>query len=270
MYDIGRSLDNQILEVMKNRPAVIMTEALEPRIIEAACFLPRFVRPIFLADESEVKEVIHRELGHLDPTRVEFALSESTFINPDKRTDLIEEFAKACVDLPDDISRTKDFDEAVQTIRTPARFGIMAVRQGHADIVVGGVTHEPREYFRPMARLLAQQDVLCEAGVFVLPDSHPQGIFPHNIVVMGDVGLNATMTPDVMAHVAVGTCAVARDIFPRGRAAGDQRRHRLLLQQGLGRGSRTGAGATGQRTDSRHPGRTDPHGQPLPEHQHRE
>ena len=41
MYDIGKSLDNQILEVMKNRPTVVLTEALEPRIIEAACSLPR-------------------------------------------------------------------------------------------------------------------------------------------------------------------------------------------------------------------------------------
>ena len=43
-------------------------------------------------------------------------------------------------------------DEARQLISQPARFGIMAVRQGHADMVVGGITHEPRDYFRPMIR----------------------------------------------------------------------------------------------------------------------
>ena len=48
-------------------------------------------------------------------------------------------------------------------VQDPARFGIMAVRQGHADIVVGGITHEPRDYFRPMARLLAKQDIIAEA-----------------------------------------------------------------------------------------------------------
>ena len=214
MYDIEGSLDKQILEVMNNKPAVVFTEPTDARIIEAACYLPRFIRPVFLAPEEAVKETIARELGHVDSTRIEFALSESTFIDPEQRTDLLEEFARACTELPQAIRRSDDFDQALKLIRDPARFGIMAVRQGHADIVVGGITHEPREYFRPMTRLLAKQEVLCEAGVIVLPDSHPSDIFPHNILVVGDVGSNANMNPEVLANVAVGTCAVARDIFP--------------------------------------------------------
>ena len=43
-------------------------------------------------------------------------------------------------------------------------------------------------------RLLAKQEVLCEAGVIVLPDSHPGDIFPHNILVVGD-GSFAFPTP---------------------------------------------------------------------------
>ncbi|MCB1185253.1 butyrate kinase [bacterium] len=214
MYDIESSLDKQILAVARNRPAVIFTEADDPRVIEAACHLPRFIRPVFLASEETIKDVIHRELGHLDPTRVEFTLAESACIDPAARHDLLDEFARACTELPENISRTKDVDEARSLISDPCRFGIMAVRQGHADMVVGGITHEPKDYFRPMTRLLAKQEVLCEAGVIVLPDSHPQDIFPHNIVVVGDVGVNATMTPEALANVAVGTCAVARDLFP--------------------------------------------------------
>ncbi len=214
MYDIDAALDQQILQVQRNRPAVIFTEATDPRIIEAACHLTRFVRPILLASEDAVREVIARDLGHLDPTRVEFALTESAFCDPAQRPDLVEEFARACVELPQALRRTEDPDVAAELIREPARFGIMAVRQGHADMVVGGISHEPKDYFRPMIRLLAKQEILSEAGVFVLPDDHTAGIFPHNIVVIGDVGVNATMTPEVLANVAVGTCAVARDLIP--------------------------------------------------------
>lgn len=214
MYDIDASLDRQILESMKNKPAVIFAEATDARIIEAACHLPRFVRPVFLASEEAVKDVVHHEMDHVDPTRIEFTLSESHFCDPAERTDLLDEFARACTELPMHISRTTDLDEARQLISDPARFGIMAVRQGHADTVVGGISHEPRDYFRPMIRLLAKQEILSEAGVFILPDSHPEGIFPHNILVVGDVGANGTMNPEVLANVAVGTCAVARDIFP--------------------------------------------------------
>jgi len=214
MYDIEAALDKQILESMKNKPAVVFTEATDARIIEAACFLPRFVRPVFLASEDAVKDVISRELAHVDPTRIEFALSESAFVDPAERTDLLDEFSRACTELPQHMSRTQSMDEARELLIQPARFGIMAVRQGHADIVVGGITHEPRDYFRPMIRLLAKQDVLTEAGVIVLPDSHPEGIFPHNIMVVGDVGANGSMNSEVLANIAVGTCAVARDLIP--------------------------------------------------------
>ena len=145
MYDIDAALDQQILAVQQNRPAVIFTEATDPRIIEAACHLTRFVRPVFLAGEQEVKDVVHRELGHVDPTRVEFTLSESAFCDPEQREDLVEEFARACTELPEAMRRTDDLATAAQLIREPARFGIMAVRQGHADIVVGGIRHEPKD-----------------------------------------------------------------------------------------------------------------------------
>lgn len=214
MYDIEASLDKQILAAMNNRPAVVFAEALDPRVIEAVCHLPRFVRPVFLAAEEKVKQVIHEQLPHLDRTRAEFTLAESAFVDPLERTDLLEEFARACTELPQSLSRTRNFDEALELVSRPARFGIMAVRQGHADVVVGGATHEPRDYFRPMIRLLAKQEIVCEAGVIVLPDSHPQDIFPHNILVVGDVGVNATMNPEALAHCAVGTCAVARDLIP--------------------------------------------------------
>lgn len=214
MYDIDASLDRQILELMKNKPAVIFAEATDARIIEAACHLPRFVRPVFLAGEEAVKDVVQRELGHVDPSRIEFTLAAGHFCDPAKRTDLLDEFARAFTELPTHISRAKSMDEARQLASDPIRFGIMAVRQGHADMVVGGIAHEPRDYFRPMIRLLAKQEILSEAGVFILPDSHPEGIFPHNILVVGDVGANGTMNPEVLANVAVGTCAVARDLIP--------------------------------------------------------
>ena len=50
--------------------------------------------------------------------------------------------------------------------------------------------------------------------MFVLPEDDLPSVFPQNIVVFGDVGVNADMTPETLAKVAVGTCAVARDLIP--------------------------------------------------------
>ncbi len=214
MFDIEDTFDQQIQGFTKARPTVVFPEALDPRVIEAVCHLVRFVRPVFLASEPQVRDVIARSLGHVDADRVDFFLSESAFVDIPGRTDLVEEFARAQFEFCKEQDAEIPLDQARRTVMEPARFGIWAVRLGHADTVVGGATHAPRDYFRPMVRLLARQPVRCEAGVFVLPDDTTPDVFPHGIVVFGDVGVNATMTPEALAHVAVGTCVIARDLIP--------------------------------------------------------
>lgn len=214
MYDIEGSLDRSIQAMGGNRPTVIFIEPLDSRVLEAVCYLTRYVRPVLLASESAVREVAASELAHLDPTRVQFALTESAFVDPLQRTDLVEEFAQAYVAGHRDEGQAVTPEQAREAVSSPSGFGIWAVKLGHADMVVGGAGHEPKDFFRPMIKQLAKRDVVCEAGVFVLPDEHPDNVFPHNIVVFGDVGVNATMTSESLAHVAVGTCAVARDLIP--------------------------------------------------------
>ena len=214
MYDIEGSFDRQILALAKDRPTVIFTEAADPRVVEAACYLTRFVRPVFLAREGDVRELAAKSLGHLDQNRIEFAFSESAFVDISERGDLAKSFAQECLRTGGCRGGARDIGEARRLATEPGRFGIYAVRLGHADMVVGGARHEAKAFFRPMVDLLANRPIVVETGVFVLSDDHPEGYFPHNIVVFGDVGVNAKMTPEVLAHVAVGTCAVARDLIP--------------------------------------------------------
>jgi butyrate kinase len=214
MYKIEESLDSQILALQKERPTVIFTEPLDARIIEAVCYLSRFVRPVLLAPEEEVRAAAAQHLGHVDATRIDFALSECACVDISKRHDLVDEFAAECLKNPFRGFKGKTLESARLAVSKPSLFGIYAVRMGHADMVVGGARYNSKEYFRPMLALLATRPVVLEAGVLILPDDHPEAIYPHNIVVFGDVGVNAAMTPEILAEVAVGTCAVARDLFP--------------------------------------------------------
>ncbi|MGD1148357.1 MAG: butyrate kinase [Thermoanaerobaculaceae bacterium] len=214
MFDIEASLDRQILAVPRNRPTVIFIEPFDPRVLEGACYLTRFIRPVFLAREEAVHEVAARDLGHVDPNRIEFAFSESAFLDLEAQKVLLDEFSNDYLESNREGGQETTPAEARQFVSAPAHFAICAVRLGHADMVVGGATHEPKDFFRPMVRSLRHRYMPCEAGVFVLPDDHPDTIFPHNIVVFGDVGVTATMTPEALANVAVGTCAVARDLIP--------------------------------------------------------
>jgi butyrate kinase len=214
MYDIERSFDQQILATSKSRPTVVFIEPQDPRVIEAACHLTRFIRPVFLASEQEVRRIVAGCLGASDPDRLNWGLSESTFVEIAQCPELVEEFAQGYREYLRNTGQELSLAEARALVSQPNLFGICAVKFGHADTVVGGAIHETKDYFRPMVRMLAKDPFVCEAGVFVLPDDHPSEIFPHNIVVFGDVGVNATMTPDSLARIAVATSAVARDLFP--------------------------------------------------------
>ena len=214
MFDIEGSFDRQLLTSGKPRPTIMFTEAHDPRIIEAACHLTRFARPVFLASEEEVREVVARSLPNLDPNRLEFALAESAFVDIPQHPELVDEFAQVHMENSRRDGKAVSLAEAREFVSQPVNFGILAVAQGHGDTVVGGAASNENHYFRPMVHMLAAQEDCCETGVFVLPDENTDKVFAQNIVVFGDVGVNATMTPEVLAKVAVGTCAVARDLIP--------------------------------------------------------
>jgi len=214
MYDIETSLNDQILGFAGERPTVVFTEACDPRQIEAVCYLTRFIRPVLLAKEDEVRNVIRKDLGHIDENRIKYMLAETAFVDIRSRQDLLGEFAPAFRAAYEKAGCPVSEKEAEKAVATPCIFGIMAVREGHADMVVGGSAHEPVEYYRPMIKLLQKRSVVCEIGLFALPDSHHENIYPHNIVTFGDIGVNATMTPETLAHIAVDTCTITRDLIP--------------------------------------------------------
>jgi len=141
---------------IKNRPTVIFIEPEDPRVVEAAFDLPRFCRPVFLASRDQVAALIRGELAAADPSKAEFLLSESAFCPIDSRPDLIDEFAQAYGEIIAKKERkgknAVSLDEGRRFASTPAGFGILAVARGHADLVVGGSRHEPRDYFRPLLR----------------------------------------------------------------------------------------------------------------------
>jgi butyrate kinase len=161
-----------------------------------------------------VRDVVRRALPGLDPTRLEFTLAESAFVDIPQHPELVDEFAQAYQRRCLEDGRTITLAEARDWVSRPVNFGIYAVAQDHADTVVGGAANDENHYFRPMVSTLGGPDTSCEAGVFVFPDEHPENVFTRNIVVFGDIGVNAAMTPETLARVAVGTCAIARDLIP--------------------------------------------------------
>jgi hypothetical protein len=75
MFRIEQLFDSQILATETDRPVVLIVEPLDARILEAICHLTRYIRPVLLAGEKDVRTVAERHLGHIDAARIEYSLS---------------------------------------------------------------------------------------------------------------------------------------------------------------------------------------------------
>src|SRR5512139_1815733 len=100
MYNIEQSFDTQLLAIQTDRPVAMIIEPLDARVLEAVCYLTRYIRPVLLASEAEVRAAVARLLAHVDAARVEYSLSECAFVDIPQRPDLIEEFQAAYLAHP--------------------------------------------------------------------------------------------------------------------------------------------------------------------------
>ncbi|MDC7227124.1 MAG: butyrate kinase [Spirochaetales bacterium] len=214
MYDIEKSLEQKIISQNKARPTVFFTEAGDIRLLESICYLTRYIRPVIPASEFEIRDIFDKKLSHIEKSRREYTISQTAFIDIAKEENLRDSFAKELVHETAEAGGTTSYDEALEIISDPCIFGIFCVRLNHADMVVGGSTHEPVKYFRPVIRYLKKKKVCSETGVFILPDDNTENIYSQNIIVFGDVGVNGSMTAETLAHIAVDTCTIARNIIP--------------------------------------------------------
>lgn len=212
MVNIEKIIESDLIQIQKNKPTVVFVESNDPRILEAVCHLTRFCNPVFLKNQEEIRELFKRELTHIEDSRIDYILFQSAFVDIPKSEFLLDELSNLFIENNRDL--VQDKEEAIKFVKDPAIFGTYLVKAGYADIVVGGALYEPINFLRPALRVLKTGNIQCEVGIFFLPDDFCDGVFPSNIVVFGDVGINTEMTPEILAKVAIETCSIAREIIP--------------------------------------------------------
>ena len=215
MYDLHRTLDMQLRAIPKPRPTLIMPEADDIRTIEAAERLTKFANVVLLTTEQELVTLVQgSDLEARIRGTVERLVKKVKCVDIDAERALIDEFARVFVTLGEGKKWGVDLAKAREKVRDPVHFAALATRLGYADMVVGGLTHASRDFFRPCLRLLERQEIVYEMGLFALPDSHPSGIYENNLVMFADVALNPLPTPEGLARIAVGACKTMRDTVP--------------------------------------------------------
>jgi butyrate kinase len=212
MLDLEGLLRKQLREVMTSKQTLILPEGHDPRLISAASKLIKFANIILVADKAQVETLVGRGEAELECADRRF-FTMVRFVDP-----ATDSLAPELAERLHEVSQTKKWalsaPEAQERILDPVYFSIMAVREGYADAVLGGLAHSSREFFVPCLRLLEKEGTVYEMGIFALPDDHPSGIYEQNVVMFADVALTPVPQPEDLAQIAVGACRTMRDIIP--------------------------------------------------------
>jgi butyrate kinase len=214
VFDIEKCLDDQLRDFTGSPlPTLILPEALDPRVIEAASGLIQYAKVVLPAAREEVERVID---GHGVPLRVarQRFLRSVSFVPPGAHPALCDEFAATLADRSRGRSWEVDPGTARRLAEEPIHFSILAVRLGYADAVLGGLVHSSHDFFRPCLRILERDGTVYEMSLFALPDSHEAGFFTENLVMFADVALNPVPDAERLADIAVGACLTMRNLIP--------------------------------------------------------
>jgi butyrate kinase len=213
MYPLEASIDQQLRAQRGPLPTLIFPEADDPRVITATSALVQYAKIVLVRSRAEVCRDLDEKQIPLKVSRKRF-LASVRCIEPESETELLEEFAVEMSRRSTGKSWAVTKEKALELCKTPVYFSIMAVRQGYADAVLGGVAHASRDFFHPGLRLLERSGTVYEMGLFALPDSHDAGLFRENLLMIADIALNPEPSPERLADIAVGACLTMRQIIP--------------------------------------------------------
>lgn len=212
MFDIDGMLRKQLRDTLDARQTLIFPEGDDPRIVTAASRLLKLAHVVLVGSADRARDSIARGEASLECSESRFFASVR-FVDPHT-----EPLAETLGVRLQRLSRGTRWElsraDAAQRVREPVTFAIMAVREGFADAVLGGIAHSSRDFFGPCLRLLEREGVVYEMGLFALPDEHPPGMFEQNLVMFADVALNPVPDPEALAEIAVGACRTMRDLIP--------------------------------------------------------
>jgi malate dehydrogenase (oxaloacetate-decarboxylating)(NADP+) len=180
---------------------IVFPEGEEESILRAAQIVvdEEIAKPILLGSRSLIKQKID-ELG-LD-------LEEAYVINPSK-SDLLDTFIKKFHELRERKGITKY--DAGRMLKRHNIFGMMMVREGHADGLISGLTQHYPDTVKPALQIIGKDEgVKHIAGLYMM-------IFKNQTIFIADATVNIEPTAEDLAAIALLSAEKVRqfDIEPR-------------------------------------------------------
>lgn len=195
-----------LIEVFKKKAkalnkTIVLPEGEEPRIIKAAEMITAegFAKIVMLGDEAKIREIAPD--AKLDGVKI---------INPE--TDpLRKQFASRLYELRKAKGMTEE--QAYALCGDVMYFGVMLVKSGDVDGMVGGAVHSTGDMLRPALQIIKTKPGISTVSGYFVMELPNKNYGDDGLMLFADCAVNPNPTAEQLADIAIASVDSAKAYF---------------------------------------------------------
>jgi phosphate acetyltransferase len=191
------TLDFLINKLKAHPRRIVFTEGTDPRILEATARLMTnsFLSPVLVGNAHDVQTAAKQGGFNIGGARI---IDPDAFPEMDKMVSLMVELRKGKMSE----------DECRTCLKRANYFGIMLVKMGYADALLGGATYSTSDTVRPALQIIkTKPGSKIVSSTFILVRPRAGG---NEILAMADCAINITPSAEELAEIALQTSETAK------------------------------------------------------------
>lgn len=192
-------IENIINNAKKERKTIVLAEGNDNRTLEAAEIIIKkdIADLIILGDVNEIKSSSYN-------------LESATIIDPNK-SEYHEEFTNTLYELRKAKGMTPE--KAAELVKDNLHFGVLLIKNGHADGMVAGACHATSDVLRPALQILKTAPGIKYVSAFfvmIVPNCQygENGTF-----IFSDCGLEVQPDADKLANIAINSAKSFKNLI---------------------------------------------------------